>query len=82
MCAHPHDCKYAAYGGIIDRLDRVNGRVGSVIDPAPVVTQPASAEAETPTPAAEDNDLHPLFDDPSGHLVNQTADSLNLGEIY
>ena len=37
MGANPHDCKYAAYGGLIDRVDRVNGRVGSIIDPAPVV---------------------------------------------
>ena len=34
MCASPHYCKYAAYGSCCPRTDMVNGRVGSVIDPA------------------------------------------------
>lgn len=51
--AHPHDCKYAAYGGLIDRVDRVHGRVGSVLDPALVVTENAAEMADPePTPAA------------------------------
>ncbi len=35
MCANPHDCKYAAFGGVRQRSDRVHGRLGSDIDPAP-----------------------------------------------
>ena len=38
MCANPHDCKYAAYGGRRERTDMVHGRVGSVFDPAPEVS--------------------------------------------
>ena len=49
MSANPHDCKYAAYGGLIDRVDRVNGRVGSVIDPAEVVTHELTEVLAEPT---------------------------------
>ncbi len=34
MCANPFDCQYAAYGGRLPRADMVNGRVGSILDPA------------------------------------------------
>lgn len=34
MCASPHDCKFAAYGGLRERADQVHGRVGSILDPA------------------------------------------------
>ncbi len=34
MCANPFDCRYAAYGGRLPRADMVNGRVGSILDPA------------------------------------------------
>ncbi len=35
MCAHtPEDYAYAAYGGIIQRADRLHGRVGSAFSPA------------------------------------------------
>ena len=51
MGANPHDCKYAAYGGLIDRVDRVNGRVGSVLDPAEVVTHEMHEASTEPTPA-------------------------------
>lgn len=34
MCASPYDCSYAAYGGRIQRVDRVHGRVGSILDPS------------------------------------------------
>jgi hypothetical protein len=44
MCANPHDCKYAAYGGRRARADMVHGRVGSVFDPAPEVSQQALME--------------------------------------
>lgn len=36
ICANPHDCKFAAYGGKIQRQDRVHGRVGSLHGPQPV----------------------------------------------
>ena len=49
MGANPHDCKYAAYGGLMDRVDRVNGRVGSVIDPAVVVTHEPDEASLEPT---------------------------------
>lgn len=29
ICCAPFDDEYACYGGIVDRTDRVNGRVGS-----------------------------------------------------
>ncbi len=52
MGANPHDCKYAAYGGLFDRVDRVNGRVGSVLDPAAVVEHTVDdIPPNEPTPA-------------------------------
>jgi hypothetical protein len=41
ICASPHDCKYAAYGGLRERTDHVNGRVASVIDPASEINRAA-----------------------------------------
>ncbi len=34
MCDSSHDCDFHAFGGMRDRHDRVNGRVGSIFDPA------------------------------------------------
>ena len=34
MCVDSFDCQYAAYGGRLPRTDMVNGRVGSILDPA------------------------------------------------
>jgi hypothetical protein len=34
MCANPFDYHYAAYGSRLPRADMVNGRVGSILDPA------------------------------------------------
>ena len=34
MCVDSFDCRYAAYGGRLPRTDMVNGRVGSILDPA------------------------------------------------
>ena len=34
LCGESFDDHYAAYGGLHDRLDRVDGRVGSVFAPA------------------------------------------------
>lgn len=51
MCANPHDCKYAAYGGTRPRADQVHGRVGSILDPAAEITVAQREEAPEPTPA-------------------------------
>jgi hypothetical protein len=34
MCDNPFDYHYAAYGSRLPRADMVNGRVGSILDPA------------------------------------------------
>ena len=43
MCDGSLDCNYHAYGGMRDRIDRVEGRVASLFDPA------ASLESVVPT---------------------------------
>jgi hypothetical protein len=53
LCANPHDCKYAAYGGLRERTDYVHGRIGSVIDPAPEVVFAQPAEG-VPAPSVPD----------------------------
>jgi hypothetical protein len=54
MCAHPYDCWYAAYGGLRQRTDMADGRVGSVFDPAPEVSYaPGKQQSPQPTPAEE-----------------------------
>ncbi len=54
MCASPYDRSYAAYGGRIQRTDRVHGRVGSILDPG-AGTYAAAEDASmlVPTPADE-----------------------------
>lgn len=34
LCDSPYDYDFAAFGGVRDRYDRRNGRVGSILDPA------------------------------------------------
>lgn len=34
ICCSPYDDEYNCYGGVMDRADRVNGRVGSRFMPA------------------------------------------------
>ena len=56
MCDSSQDCKYAAYGGVVERLDMVNGRVNSVFNPASVSQMETNAQsseqaAQQPTPA-------------------------------
>jgi len=57
MCADPHDCKFAAYGGGRQRTDMVHGRVASVFDPAPEINRfaqdklPPYVPEEAPTEA-------------------------------
>ncbi len=52
MCAQtPEDYTYAAYGGIVQRADRVHGRVGSAFSPAegaPVHAGPYDASLDAP----------------------------------
>lgn len=43
MCDSSYDCDFHAFGGMRDRIDRKNGRVGSVFDPA------AALPGERPT---------------------------------
>ena len=60
------DDHFAAYGGQRDRLDRVHGRVGSLLDPAasleaaPTVDEPARADNRFDLPQ---DDLADEFDD-------------------
>ena len=66
MCANPFDCYYAAYGGRLPRHDMVNGRVGSILDPAGggvQTTQEIQTDNEAFAPEANGN----LYDesDPS-----------------
>ena len=51
MCASPYDCAYAAYGGLLPRVNQFHGRVGSILDPAAVIKVAADQKAEEPTPA-------------------------------
>ncbi len=70
MCANPHDCKFAAYGGLRERTDMVHGRVASVFDPAPEVIQGGpSQQSPTPAPLAPDGELIPPPDS-GGELGN------------
>lgn len=74
LCANPHDCKFAAYGGLRERADMVHGRVGSVIDPAsevshataveqsPMSGDETAEEMETPEPMAPTPAEMPLDD--------------------
>ena len=48
MCDSTFDCHYHAFGGMRDRQDRVNGRVGSLFDPAPALPPIASVDAPLP----------------------------------
>ena len=68
MCDGAFDCDYAAFGGVHDRIDRRNGRVGSLFDPA------AALESNLPTEMYDDSsydeesatDLLPSVDAPNG----------------
>ena len=62
------DHRFAAYGGLRDRLDRVHGRVGSVLDPAASL-EPVRAVDE---PASVDN----LFDLPQDDLADEFDDGV------
>ena len=55
LCASPHDCKYAAYGGSVARTDLVHGRVGSIIDPAPVHRVAGETDSDQITPEQLDD---------------------------
>lgn len=48
MCDSSLDCQYNAYGGVHDRIDRVNGRVGSIFDAATAAEAPTIPEELLP----------------------------------
>lgn len=58
MCDSRYDADFHAFGGMRDRIDRTDGRVGSVFDPAdaqsavvpPELTSPPSSPHELPIP--------------------------------
>ena len=57
MCESSMDGDFHAYGGSRDRIDRVNGRVGSLFDPAAAVEAVPFVEQTLPpvdTPAGTD----------------------------
>lgn len=53
ICANPHDCKYPAYGGIIERVDQVHGRVGSLYGPQPIFVPGDSPVTAAPAISSE-----------------------------
>lgn len=54
LCANPHDCKYAGYGGVRERVDLVHGRVGSVFDPALEISHVAASRQSPQEPVLAD----------------------------
>ena len=68
------DNHFAAYGGQRDRLDRVHGRVGSLLDPAASL-EPVPAVDE---PASADN----LFDLPQADLADEFDDGVGDEAVY
>ena len=72
MCDSSQDCKYAAYGGTIERLDMVNGRVNSILNPASVARVDGNGQQQNlesaepaPTPAQSEQDEDLTSDIPS-----------------
>ncbi|MCA9134889.1 MAG: hypothetical protein KDA45_17090 [Planctomycetales bacterium] len=59
MCASPHDCKFASYGGVRERTDMVHGRVGSVFDPAPEVIHTAHSRQSPAQPTLAEPQAEP-----------------------
>ena len=58
MCDSSFDCDYHAFGGMRDRIDRKDGRVGSIFDPAsalPSVVTPQEVLAPDGQAANTDN---------------------------
>ena len=51
MCQSTYDCDFHAFGGMRDRQDRVNGRVGSILEPAAAL--PGQVPEEVPLPPEE-----------------------------
>jgi len=52
MCDSSFDCDYHAFGGMRDRHDRSNGRVGSIFDPA--AAQPSIVPPQESLPYVQD----------------------------
>lgn len=63
MCAGPHDCKYAAYGGVHARSSMVGHRVGALYGPQPVfVVADAQASSVQAAPDSLTYDRSPSTD--------------------
>lgn len=67
MCDSSFDCDFHAFGGMRDRIDRKNGRVGSIFDPAsaqpsvvpavdPLLDSDVSTDNEPALPSKTDKD--------------------------
>lgn len=80
MCDSGLDRNYAAYGGVRDRVDRVDGRVGSILGPADSqdLVDRSGEEAFEPfippsTPTVDDDreQYSPIDDDQSNDLLRK-----------
>ena len=79
MCDSSMDCQYNAYGGVRDRVDRVNGRVASRFDPATSL-EPVLV-TEEPLPLAPDisdtGDGKPSEDEGKSNLTDELIRKLD-----
>ena len=80
MCDGSMDCRYNAYGGIRDRIERERGRVSSQFDPAESLTADVEPlEVLEPLP-----DVDPNADDTPrtpGNLTEELLDALGDDEL-
>lgn len=56
MCSTPYDDHYNAFGGLVERQDRVGGRVGSILSD-PALQYP---DSEGVLDGATEQDLYPM----------------------
>lgn len=73
MCDSSLDCQYNAYGGVRDRIDRTNGRVASIFDPAAAAVAPPVVEEPLP-------DMPDRFDSDSDESNSPDAGEREEGE--
>ena len=85
MCDSPHICKYGSYGGVIERLDPVNGRLGSILDPAESINHSvATPEASVvisdgePSPAIESPSDETQAPELNGDAYDDATDDLDV----
>ena len=73
MCDSSYDCDFHAFGGMRERMDRKNGRVSSIFDPA------AARPSVVPSPQTLDND--PMgSDELMGANASQSDDAGESGD--